>query len=721
MGSCDSIRSRTVTSLVVASVLSLAAAVHADNRYVLLQQDSWEHQRGFYLSLENNGGSDPDKPASDNNAPLPLSTLRLALAGADGTRWHFIGATPGWQLGHTYHVVATIDSNHSALQIDGNTVAQGEGVAIAPEEGPVLQASTPDWANAPAAYAVSEQSASITSAGEQVVNRNWPAPSAQSAAQALFSPPQSVSDDDVHIHARQPLTLSAVFTLQAAQPDLHALAPMVDRYGQDRYGDWPGKLNSDQQLKSDVDDEQRRLAAMSPPSDLDSYGGSKSLGWSERGTGFYRVAQHNSFWWLITPTGLPCFYTGMCHAPSLQDNGTPVKGREYLFAELPSPNGPFEAAWSGGVWGETDNRYFSFDTANMISKYGVDHWSDTAQSLCSQRLHAFGFTGLGKWCDNFGGLPYVAVVGHPDDPKSGHGKLDVFDPAACERFRATAAAAVEQHRHDPLLVGWSVGNEMDEIVRTDDMAAILAAPTATPAKIAIVQEAIRGIYFGSAASFAARWHVTGTSPEQLAANPLTAPKSDMERLRHFYATAYYSFIYKTMKSLDPDHLYLGFWIVPGWWMNDSDWDLIAPYCDVIGYDHYDWKFADDHLAGLMRETNKPVLCGEFSYPPTYNGERGYSQYLLAYASTDADAGRRYADYLRDASLNPYCVGALWFEYRDEPLTGRGPGMGPNLFYDEHYAFGIVDVTDRPKWDLVTAMRAANLRAMSDRTAASGER
>jgi len=59
---------------------------------------------------------------------------------------------------------------------------------------------------------------------------------------------------------------------------------------------------------------------------------------------------------------------------------------------------------------------------------------------------------------------------------------------------------------------------------------------------------------------------------------------------------------------------------------------------------------------------------------------------------------------------------MWFQYRDQPLTGRGPGSGPNLVYGEHYAFGIVDGTDRPKWDLVERMRAANLAAANARWA-----
>ena len=52
---------------------------------------------------------------------------------------------------------------------------------------------------------------------------------------------------------------------------------------------------------------------------------------------------------------------------------------------------------------------------------------------------------------------------------------------------------------------------------------------------------------------------------------------------------------------------------------------------------------------------------------------------------------------------------------DEPVSGRGDTGGHNggskLVYGENYAFGLVDVADRPKYDLVEKVRAANLAAL----------
>jgi hypothetical protein len=118
----------------------------------------------------------------------------------------------------------------------------------------------------------------------------------------------------------------------------------------------------------------------------------------------------------------------------------------------------------------------------------------------------------------------------------------------------------------------------------------------------------------------------------------------------------------------------------------------------------------------MKESGKPVFCGEFSFPAWYDGQRGFGRYGT-WAKDDAASGESCKQWTEAAAANPYCVGVAWFQYRDQPLTGRGPGRGSRLVYGEHFAFGMVDVTDRPKWDLVERVREANLTAARRRLSA----
>jgi len=127
------------------------------------------------------------------------------------------------------------------------------------------------------------------------------------------------------------------------------------------------------------------------------------------------------------------------------------------------------------------------------------------------------------------------------------------------------------------------------------------------------------------------------------------------------------------------------------------------------------KFLSVEVDSLIRAANKPVMIGEYSFPSAYNGMRGFRSFQTVATSSDAESGDRYTQWLQDTSAYPYCVGVSWFEYRDEPVSGRGDTGGHNagskLVYGEDYAFGLVDVADRPKYDLVERVRAANLTAL----------
>lgn len=188
-------------------------------------------------------------------------------------------------------------------------------------------------------------------------------------------------------------------------------------------------------------------------------------------------------------------------------------------------------------------------------------------------------------------------------------------------------------------------------------------------------------------------------------------------MRRYYEQNYYATLYQTVKAIDPNHLYLGSWILPREY--PVDWPITAANCDIIGMDYYSPAFVSPDVDALIRASNKPVLIGEFSFPSAYGGLRGFgwSGYITPEITlTDSASGDAYTQWLQNTSAHPYVVGVEWFDYRDEPISGRGNtnGVGnvsSNLVIGEDLAFGLVDVTDRPKYDLVNKVRAANLAAL----------
>lgn len=683
----------------------------AENRFWLASQQDFGGKRGFYLAFEN---------SSSGEQSARLSTLRLILGVGDGKNWRFPSITPDWKFNHEYTVTAVVGASSSQLRLDDLPPLDSPG-AFSPATETLLSNHVPEWAAGAADYRIVQTSLRLQASGGKHLALTFPGPAQLPEPMRLFERRSPSHREELALASGETLTLRATFQIVPAPATsaeaLQQFAPLVDRYGQAVAAQWPDKVRSDADLKSSIAEEARRYRQWGTPAGRDRFGGDTRAGWRVPATGFYQTVRRGKFWWLVSPEGSPCFYTGLCTAPAPAWEKTPVTGRENIFADLPSHEAPYDAAWGGNPWGGSGAKdWVALRTANLIRKYGPDWKARSAHSL-PQRLRAWAFSGLGKWCDFTPGTPSVPVLSAGDVPKIGR-HADIFDPAVRAQFRASLEKQITPHKADPDVVGWSFGNEYDEIVTPGEIAEILQKSADSPAKRALIDEGLGG---NASAGLAAAWKTTAPGAPALYTASLTGtPPEDLERLRRFYADLYYDFLYRTVKEIDPHHLYLGFWIVPNWWVSEEDWRLIARHCDVIGYDNYAYQFATPMLRRLMDEADKPVLCGEFSFPPDYLGTRGFGVYSV-WADDEAQAGRLYADWVKGAATDPHCVGVCWFQYRDEPLTGRGPGGGPDLVYGEHYAFGLVDESDRPKWPLVERVRQANLATIPDRLKAAGER
>jgi len=490
--------------------------------------------------------------------------------------------------------------------------------------------------------------------------------------------------------------------------------PIVDRYGQARRADGP-RVTKDQDLRADVAAEEAILKQNPASKDYDQYGGYLKAGWREKPTGFFRIAKHTGYWWLITPQGNPCFYLGVDVFPAQVWETTPVTGREGLFAGLPGRKDKvFAPAWSKNEWGVTDGtEYYCHYTANLIRKYGKKDWRKQAEARGLERLRAWGFSGAGKWSTP-GKYVYAPVLDLGGFAPA-RGMPDINNPFLRAQIEGSIRAQVAPHKNDPRLLGWSVGNEAEMIVTKEHVLEMLKLPADTPAKVSLIDYAVVTMYDGSLERLKKAWKVEAPNRVVLYGLSPTPPEGEVEKLRRFLADRFYDLVYKSVKEADPNHLYLGSWIMPE--VNAADWDLMAKHCDVIGYDLYARTYDRDALERLERGARRPAICGEFSFPPYYGGQRGFGRFWVP-VKDDKEAGELYGRWVKAAAQDPYCVGLMWFQYHDQPITGRGPGRGGEAVYGENYAEGLITVTDRPKWDLVTRVREANLQAARWRMEAS---
>jgi hypothetical protein len=71
--------------------------------------------------------------------------------------------------------------------------------------------------------------------------------------------------------------------------------------------------------------------------------------------------------------------------------------------------------------------------------------------------------------------------------------------------------------------------------------------------------------------------------------------------------------------------------------------------------------------------------------------------LVAVENQEARA-QAYSEYVRGALRHPQFVGTHWFEYQDQPTTGR-------VYDEENYQIGFVDIADTPHPEIVEASQA----------------
>ncbi|HKW96882.1 MAG TPA: hypothetical protein VJN43_04070 [Bryobacteraceae bacterium] len=690
--------------LVVTCLLFAALPLRsAPCRLFLADQSSWFGVLGFYIDFENDAA---------DGTPCRLADMKLFLGVADGSNWRALVAQPAWQINHLYTMKAVITSASAEMWLDGISAGNSPGAFSGYDQHGLDTNVVQGWANGPSEYVIQQESLVAAASDGSGASVDFTQGPPRSMPLTLLAPGSSKTFS-WYPAPGSTLTVTATFRI-VTPPDPRSFAPYLDRYGQSRYSIFPGKVQSDADLVAAAAEETRRLDDWGFPGGYDAFGGITKAGWSDHPTGFFHLARHDGMWWLITPSGNPTFYIGLDTAPALNWDRTPVTDRQWEFEYLPPTTAPYSAAWGYDSWYTGDGAAdVAFHTVNMIRKYGAN-WDTTATDLTVRRLKAWGFTALGKWSSDAGNLPILPVLSRSDVPSLVN-HPDIFDARVQAQFRSSLAGQISPRTNDPLVVGWSLGNEIDETVSADEIRQVLRSPAGVAAKQALVNEALASTYSNNVQTMAAAWGVSSSSVGDLYASTPAPPDSDIEMLRQFYESSYYKFIYNTVKQIDPNHLYLGFWISPGYWQNDADWRLISANCDAIGYDFYSYTFSNSQLSRLFQETDKPVLLGEFSLPADYGTLRGFGTYGV-HADDDAGSGDFYRQWLFEAATNAQCLGVAWFQYRNEPVTGRGPGRGPDLIYGENYAFGMVDVTDRPKYDLVERVRSANLDAPLGRLA-----
>jgi len=477
--------------------------------------------------------------------------------------------------------------------------------------------------------------------------------------------------------------------------------PFIDEFGQFVHKDWPGKTHSQEELIAHGRTEEMDLQAHPRPRSWDKYGG-----WADgpklKGTGFFRVEKYRGKWWLIDPIGRLFWSHGIDCVRG--GDSTPVTGRESYFRSLPGQDSPFAkfygtASWAPVGYYKDHSPYKTYDIgrANLLRKYGED-FDQAFADVTHRRLASWGVNTIANWSGEQVYLmrrtPYVGTISFEARKLEGSegywGKFyDVFDPSFEEKLRERLDREKGRTADDPWCVGYFVHNELSWGDDTSLAVAALVSPPEQPAKKVFIND-LKAKY-DAIEELNAVWGTGHASWEALQQSRQAPDKNKAaEDLEAFYtktAETYFSTIRREIKKVAPHQLYMGCRFA---WVNDRAARAAIKFCDVVSYNRYNYSVED---LKLPDNVDMPVIIGEFHFGAL---DRGMFHTGLRSTDSQQDRADKYTAYVRGALRNRYIVGTHWFQYVDQPTTGRGDG--------ENYQIGFLDICDNPYPEIVQAAR-----------------
>lgn len=491
--------------------------------------------------------------------------------------------------------------------------------------------------------------------------------------------------------------------------------PLVDEFGQYAHRDWPNKIRAPAEFGERRRSEEADLAAHARPAGWNRHGG-WAAGPKLAATGYFRTQKVNGAWWMVDPEGRLFWSHGVVRVGTRIRvgsvyHGTPLLDREEYF-RLPDPALPLGAFY--GREPQSTRRYYvgrdnhpvyDFLEANLFRKYGKD-WSSVYGDQAQRRLASWGLNTIanssdpGIYCKRR--TPYTAIVYSAPLGKSefrlegsegNWGKLpDPFDPGWRRLMDQTLRTELKESLRDPWCLGFFVDNELHWGDTGYLGEATLRSPPEQPARRAMVAGLEK--QYKRVEALNAAWGTAFAGWEMLRTNVVApdrkrlAVRADLEAFSERYLGAYFRGCREAIKAAAPNHLYLGCRFAGSG--NALVMRIAAQHCDIVSINRYAPEVSDLRLPeGLDR----PILIGEFHFAPVDAPMQPAGLVLVA---NNADRGRAYATYVRSALENPAVIGTHWFQYYDQPATGRFDG--------ENYLTGLLDICDTPYAETVAACR-----------------
>lgn len=497
---------------------------------------------------------------------------------------------------------------------------------------------------------------------------------------------------DVHLYI-EGLRLTDERPQEYPLPDVK----LIDRFGQLKTRDWPGKTHSEEELVSRLRGARESGEGAYPVAEWDEYGGDSTRHMAE-GTGRFTTLKRDGRWYLLDPNGNAYFATGPDCVVIRGD--ARIDGLENMLDELPKEPELYAESDFPFPGGLRRCRAISFTEWNLRRAFG-DGWYEAFSDYIGRKLRAGGMNSLGNWSEHklYGtaGLPYVTQLSRfPETAlKIFRDFPDVYAPEYAEDA-AVCAGELEQRRGDRWMIGYFMRNEpswafVDGLIIADE---VLRNPAPSHSRAAL--KAFLVERYGDIAALNAAWNASFEGFDAFdasiedASHMSDAAREDMREFSRRMLDLYVGVPARACRAADPEHLNLGMrWA----WISDPDIVTGWRYFDVFSINCYafDPTPALENVRSLG--VDLPIMIGEFHFGAL---DVGLPSTGLKAVPNQHERALAYRYYCERVAAHPMGVGCHYFQCFDQFALGRFDG--------ENYNIGLLDVTLRPYDEMFAASR-----------------
>lgn len=496
--------------------------------------------------------------------------------------------------------------------------------------------------------------------------------------------------------------------------------PVVDKFGQWNYKDWPGKTKDETQLKNNILALEKEASNSEYPAGWNKYGGWKQKKF--KATGFFRTQFDGKRWWLADPEGYAYVCNGIDVITPSMLTQVYKNNNEDFFEWLPS--GPDTLVYKDAI-SKSRNREsgmnlirgksygYNYYVSNLIRVFGQD-WRKHWEKMTINLIKKWRINTIANWSDidlaKKSKIPYmIPLRGFPTTKTLLYRDFpDVFSDEYHENA-VRFAQQLEVFKNDPYLVGYFLSNEpkwafTPKVMEYDESfnLAFEMLGTAQPSdtKKALISW-LKDRYRNNLENFNREWNIQLPDFESLESkvfqdrSALTvASENDLKEFSRLMADKYIKVVCDEVKKVDPNHLNLGMRYA---WISNEYLYVAGNYFDVFSINGYFFE-PPKVTAEISKRSGKPVMVGEFHFGSI---DRGLPHPGLRAVANQTARGEAFRYYMEQGFVRPEIVGLNWFEWLDEPINGRYDG--------ENFNIGVMDICHQPYKELTDAITATNER------------